>query len=149
MNLGAFALAALVACLFTVFFQLVMWNVRPKGVQLVERAKAAGTYAVGVLVRSTFLRGDVQDNRRSNRRDAWLALYEYEVNGRRYSYRETVFNSPVEHICIYYEKGRPGRGFTEGRSVSMFGGKYLFRVLFPLLVFAAAYWFFSQVLFQG
>ena len=135
-----FLIAAIVAVAEAIPLLLATRRVRPAGERMVEEARRAGRTAQAVLVKSTYLRGDVRDPRGKNRRDQWMAVYAYEVDGVSYTYRETTFNEPVPALTLYYPAGRPGTALSRAAGPSRFGGGYLLRVLAPLAVWALVYW---------
>lgn len=145
MDAVCFLIAALAAIAVAIPFQLAARRVRPAGERMVEEARQAGRMARGVLVQSTFLRGDVRDSRRRNRQNQWMAVYRYEVDGVPYTYRELTASEPVEELRLYYPAGRPEAALSQGRAPGRFGGAYVLRVLLPIAVWAAVYWLLQRV----
>lgn len=145
MDLVYFLISAVVALALGIPFLLLTRRTRPAGEQVVAEARRAGRVVRGVLEKSTFLRADMSDDSRDNRRDQWIAVYGYVVNGVHYTYRETVFNDPVPELTLYYPAGRPGAAISQGAAAARFGGGYLLRALVPLVIWAAVYWILREV----
>lgn len=85
--------------------------------RIIEEAKRHGWITEGRLVKSLFLRRDIDAQWTAKRKDHWAVEYEYRVGDQRYRYKRVMFEPPAESVTLYYDTNHPGKAVSEGEHI--------------------------------
>lgn len=112
-------------------------KIEPKSKTIIREAKKAGRVVIATLESHSFIPGDYSSDSFRERRNRYLAIYVYRVNGRSYRYRRSTQMIPPETIELYYPKGNPKRAISE--SDTILGIRYIVICSIPLIVATILY----------
>ena len=136
-----YALVATVVASVPILMMAFRRGLTTAGEQTVRQAKQAGRVVVATLKKRKFLSGDPSGDL-YQRRNLYLVVYEYQVDGISYTYRARLRCEPPQTLMLYYPEGRPNKAVLESDRTP--GVVYSLASLFPLALWVAFYYLVFQ-----
>ncbi len=140
MELKAMLLSAVISLIISFPFmihQVRSGGFKHKGDIIIEEAEAAGRIVEATLKWKRYAYGEPNHPDRRLREGTWFFAYQYELNGKQYTYRSSSSEMPPDTMTLYYPKGKPGKALPRGHFIV--GTKTIFLTLLPVLVWAIVY----------
>ena len=118
-------------------YQIKRGGYKHKGDIIIEEAEAAGRVVEGTLKWKRYAYGEPNHPDRLMREGTWFFAYQYEINGKQYTYRSNSSEMPPDTMTLYYPKGKPGKAIPRGNFV--IGAKPIILILIPTFVWGLIY----------
>ena len=144
---AAFLVCGGIGIALFVYFFFVRRNRRMK---LIQDAKANGWVVVGHLLKSNFILGDFDANDSYNQVSKNIAVYEFEVNGRKYKKKITFMSKNKSYVDaqpelnFYYSPQNPNKFYVAGDAKSGPGALGCLTFIIPLAIFGILAYIWSK-----
>ena len=140
MEFKAMVVSAVISLIISFPFMIYQINhggYKRKGDIIIEEAEAAGRIVEGTLKWKRYAHGEPNHPDRLKREGTWIFAYQYELNGKQYTYRSSSSDMPPDTLTLYYPNGKPGKALPRGHHIV--GAKPIFLTLLPVFVWALLY----------
>ena len=140
MEFKAMVLSAIISLIISfpfMIYQIKRGGYKRKGDIVIEEAEAAGRIVEATLKWKRYAHGEPNHPDRLQREGTWLFAYQYELDGKQYTYRSSSSEMPPDTLTLYYPKGKPGKALPRGHFIV--GAKPILMTLLPVFVWVVAY----------
>ena len=130
-------LITLVICFPFMVLQIKRGGYKHKGDIIIEEAEAAGRTVEAMLKWKRYAHGEYGEKDPKLRDGTWFFAYQYELYGKKYTYRSSSWDMPPDTMTLYYPEGKPGKAIPRWNFV--IGSKPIILILLPVFVWAIIY----------